>query len=217
MGLDDKKLNRWQEKLLPLMSGMVIGLAFFFFLASCLQLYLLNKRIWASPKLKNEKAFSLETDPSLSAQEKLNKLKFNSLLKLEANLLERRYHQANVSLMARVWIRYLGFVTGMILALVGAVFILGKLQGSVSELDVKAYKADFSLKSASPGLFLAGLGVTLMLITIVTHHEIKVADGAVYTQSWNTQSREFSESQKNEKLQPALKMPKTQPSVHPRQ
>jgi hypothetical protein len=45
---------------------------------------------------------------------------------LEADALQRRYHQANANMLARVWTRQLGFITGMLLALVGAAFILGR-------------------------------------------------------------------------------------------
>jgi hypothetical protein len=74
----------------------------------------------------------------------------------------------------------MGFVTGMILALVGAVFILGKLRESSSEFEAQTDVMVLSLKSASPGIILAALGVGLMLTTIVTHHEISVTDVPVY-------------------------------------
>jgi hypothetical protein len=82
--------------------------------------------------------------------------------------------------MSRVWTSYLGFVTGMVLALVGAAFILGKLQEPVSELSTALQGTSISLKSASPGLLLAALGTILMLATIITHHRIDVVDKAVY-------------------------------------
>jgi hypothetical protein len=62
--------------------------------------------------------------------------------------------------MSRLWTTYLGFVTGMIFALVGAMFVLGKLESDPSELKTKVGTAlDTSFKSASPGLVLAVLGV----------------------------------------------------------
>ena len=49
-------------------------------------------------------------------------------LALEQELVARRYEQANLMLSTSLWTRLMGFITGMILALVGAAFILGKLQ-----------------------------------------------------------------------------------------
>lgn len=82
--------------------------------------------------------------------------------------------------MSRVWARYLGFVTGMILALVGAVFVLGKLREEATEVQTGTSGAMLSLRSASPGLIMAILGVALMATTIVTHHSMEWADSSVY-------------------------------------
>jgi hypothetical protein len=68
----------------------------------------------------------------------------------------------------------------MILALVGAAFILGRLQEPASEVSVASPAGNWGLKSASPGIILAVLGTVLMLTTILTNHRIDVTDAAVY-------------------------------------
>jgi hypothetical protein len=174
--------DRWQQGLLPLMKGMIVGLTFFFFIISFVQLFYLHRRIERAPALDINDSFAhLETDTELSFEDSISASRLMALMMLEANALERRHHQANVLLMSRVWVRYLGFVTGMILALVGAAFILGKLQEPSSEIGAKTQAADFTIKSSSPGIILATLGVILMLTTIVVHHEIEVRDVPVYT------------------------------------
>jgi len=181
--LKNQSLNQWQTKMLPLMKQMVVGLTLFFFIASCVQLYSLHRSIENSPKLDVEKfithSHSGKASPSLKFTHE--DLQNYSLILLENNALERRHHQANVLLMSRVWVRYLGFVTGIILSMVGGIFILGKLQEPVTELNTQTDKITFALKSGSPGIILAVLGVILMLATILTHHEITVNDVAVYT------------------------------------
>jgi hypothetical protein len=171
-----------RERLLPLMVGMVVGLTLFFFIATFTQLAYLHQRIDRAPALdlpaimsNSEVAWQAELRPE-----------FKALAVLEANALERRYHQANVLLMSRVWARYLGFVTGMILALVGAAFILGKLREEASELSAQGTGASLSLRSSSPGLVLATLGVALMGMTIVTHQEITTTDVPVYLRAFDT-------------------------------
>ncbi|HSR42274.1 MAG TPA: hypothetical protein VLL48_08885, partial [Longimicrobiales bacterium] len=99
---------------------------------------------------------------------------------LDAHLLDQRYHQAAASLMARVWARYLGFITGMILALVGAVFILGKLREGETTWEASGGGYSAGLRSSSPGLIMAVLGVVLMVVTIISHHEIETADSSVF-------------------------------------
>ena len=162
----------WQERLLPVMIRMVVGLTVFFFLTSIVQLAYLHLKIQNAPQIDYERLFEAAGS---SAQPE-----FQALVLLDANVLERRYHQANVLLMSRVWARYLGFVTGMILALVGAVFILGKLREEATEVNAGAQGATFTIRSASPGLVMAFLGVVLMITTIVTHHDIATADSPVF-------------------------------------
>lgn len=167
-------LLRWQKELLPLMVIMVVALAVFFFIVSIIQYYRLDSRINQSPQLNLEATYS-----RLQANE-LESVKWETLSRLEANVLERRYHQANVLLMSRIWTRYLGFVTGMILALVGTAFILGKLSEAASSLEADTKLWKLSLTSASPGLVLAVLGTFLMITTMLTQNPIDVKDQSVY-------------------------------------
>jgi hypothetical protein len=110
--------SEWQERLRPFMIRMLCGLTIFFLTASFAQLIYLHSRIEKAPALPN----SVLVPPNGTAE--INRA---SIL-LEAHVVDLRYHQANVFLMARVWTNYLGFVTGMTLALVGAAFILGQLK-----------------------------------------------------------------------------------------
>jgi hypothetical protein len=166
----------WQLRLLPLMIRMIVGLTFFFFAASLGQLVYLHSVIDRVP-ITNYAALS---NPPADSSHATVSPEFRILASLDANLLDRRYHQANVFLMGRLWTSYLGFVTGMILALVGAIFILGKLRIDASELSASGAGASLGLKSTSPGLILAALGVVLMVTTIVTNHPIQTADSAVF-------------------------------------
>lgn len=125
------------------------------------------------------------TDRGLTLMEK----QWRSLVVLDSHILQQRYHQANVLLMARIWVRYLGFVTGMMLSMIGAVFILGKLREPTTELTLgnegENQKIPSNLKvqlvTQSPGIVLVTLGTVLMLITILVHHSIEVNDAPVYT------------------------------------
>jgi hypothetical protein len=181
----DEALTRWQRRLLPLMEGMVVGLTVFFFLASCAQLIYLHQRIGQAPRVDASELLPNPPTGAEPAREAMELARLRAIIALETNTLERRHHQANVLLMSQLWIRYLGFVTGMILALVGATFILGKLQEQFSELRADVGGAEGILKSSSPGLMLVVFGAILMLATIVVRHEISVTDAPVYTREWS--------------------------------
>lgn len=169
--------HRWQMRLLPLMSRMIVGLTIFFFAATMAQLYYLDSRIEKVPATDLQR---LGIAPAPVAQASAE---FRVLASLDAALMERRYHQANVFLMGRLWTSYLGFVTGMILALVGAVFILGKMREEPSEVSGTGPAGSFALRSSSPGIVLAALGVVLMITTIVTNHPIQTADAPIFVGS----------------------------------
>jgi hypothetical protein len=173
-------MQTWQIRLLPVMIRMLAGLTMFFFLASFGQLFYLHSRIEKAPSLSTTDLVGpLSVGRQISgADVDVQRLRTSTLL--EANVIARRYHQANVLLMSRVWANYLGFVTGMTLALVGAAFILGQLQTAASELETKSGPAQLTLRTASPGLALSVLGVVLMITTIVTHHDIQTQDVPVY-------------------------------------
>jgi hypothetical protein len=179
----------WSQRLLPLMSRMLVGLTVFFFLVTAAQLLYLHWEISQPPAGDFAASTSMLERVQQASGEALSlpAAAIATQTALERNAIERRYHQANVSLMSRVWTRYLGFATGMVLAMVGAVFILGRLQTAVSDVSASAAGSEISLKSESPGLILAGLGVLLMIVTILTHNEIDVKDSAIYAAGWSIQ------------------------------
>ncbi len=172
---------RWQERLLPTMVNLLIGLTLFFFATTLAQMAYLHWSILEYPALEISPAAGeklLESATTFEEQESARQAE--TMLEMEAYVIQRRYHHASVALMAGLWIRYLGFITGMILALVGASFILGKLREPATELTGKASGVDMSLKSASPGILLAVLGVILMFTTIVNKDVYEVQDAPVY-------------------------------------
>ena len=171
----------WQRRLLPLMVRMIVGLTVFFFVATLVQLVYLHWSIQSGPTVDTVQGLGLIGQPSNNpTPDPLATAELKRGFLLEVYAIDRRYHQGNVLLMSRVWTRYLGFSTGMILAMVGAVFILGNVREPLTEVDAEQAGVKLSIKSASPGIILALLGVVLMVTTIVTHHEIEIKDTPLY-------------------------------------
>lgn len=166
-------IGAWQRRLLPLMGGLLVGLVAFFFLATLYLMLDLKAHVIDPPTLTEGELTELLESGNAAPVEK-------ALVLLEANALERRYHQANISLMARLWTRYLGFLTGMILTFVGAGFILGKMREQRADLAAEGAFGKLSLSTHSPGLLMVGMGTILMLTTILNHPRIDVADAPVY-------------------------------------
>jgi hypothetical protein len=169
------------------MIGMLVVLTLFFFVASLYQLKVLHGEMTKVSSIDLSPALSMLEmgELNISDKDKMDAAIWKTLSILEGNALQRRYHQANAILMSRIWTRYLGFVTGMTLALVGAAFVLGKLREPESTLDVEGTSiGKLSIASASPGLTLAFLGTVLMVTTIVVHNKIEVRDTPSFTSLW---------------------------------
>jgi hypothetical protein len=163
--------SAWQEKLLPLMRWMLVSLTAFFIAATLYQAYSLQQRIVA---LGSEE-FRLPTDATGTDTDT-----WKARIGLEAYAIRHRYQHSSLILMSRAWIIYLGFVTGMILAMVGATFILGKIREPESQLAAKGQVGELSFKSASPGLTMAVLGTALMICTMVIRADVTVTDTPLY-------------------------------------
>jgi hypothetical protein len=172
----------WQQRMLPLMVQMLTGLTAFFFVVSLVQLTYMQWTIRKAPEIRVDSAFAeLDRTPPKSDADRLRAAQLKALALLDVGTTSRRYHQVNAALMARLWKGYMGFVTGMILALLGSVFLLGKLRDG----DEPAAQGP----RVSPGLIMVGLGVALMVVTIVVNHRIDIADAPGNLSTFDAGSR----------------------------
>lgn len=195
-----QSISGWQLRLLPLMSRVLVSLAVFFFIITCVQLYLLQTEFQREQENYLPEVLSLLPagghfkDPMIAAELKAR-------IVLEEQIIRRNYRQASILLLSRTWVRYLGFVTGMIMAFVGAAFILGKLTTDENTVETKTAQASLSLRSSSPGLILAGMGTMLILASIVINHQITTQHNSVYLQGMSLKT---SPIQVSEPEPPAL-------------
>jgi len=173
--------RQWQRKLLPFMVTVLLGLTGIFVVTSYLEFQDFKRRLEA-PNQSNEWKIILAPSSSLQADQStaFQYTKWRALVLLERESLHQRYNHSNTIILARMWTRYLGFLTGMILAIVGAVFILGKLKETESQLGAEANSIKFSITSSSPGLILSTLGTILILTTLIIKTDATVGDGNIY-------------------------------------
>jgi len=176
------KPPKWQERLLPVMVGLLIGLTLFFFISTFLQISYLYRSILEMPAIDIDSDVGEKLVANAETfEDRLNARDLEVRSKMEAYIVSQRYHHQSILLMSNLWIRYLGFATGMILALVGASFVLGKMREPYQKLEGKfSSVVDFSLRTTSPGVILVILGVLLMFTTLVDEDYYKVTDGNIY-------------------------------------
>lgn len=173
--------TEWQWRSRPMMVSILAVLTLFFFSATLYQLLELNRKIEQSPRLDTVALLKQTGCPEALSNAECNEYRrLNLAVSLEAHVIARRHHQAGVTIMASIWSRYLGFITGMVLALVGAAFILGQLRDRGTQIEASMAGNKGALTSASPGLVMVALGVILMISTIVTLHNVATGDSPVY-------------------------------------
>ena len=121
----ERNLIRWQNRLLPLFIFLPTALMIVFIVLATRQMHQFNEIIQVKPDTTWINTIAprvLDKDKPEQAQ-----LRWFTLTKLEQESFYRRYNQAGYLLMSRVFTKYLGFFTGMIMAIVGSVFIIGKI------------------------------------------------------------------------------------------
>lgn len=176
----DQSTIRWQSRMAPAMATAVVLSALFF----------ASVAIWKVGSIEAEIRARVVAEPAIewtrpglepsSFAEKLQLADTQARYALEREIIARRYHQGILAHTSRLWTRFMGFITGMILALVGAAFILGKLETDRSELGAATVGTSLTLRSTSPGIVLAALGTGLMAISIAVNASFETRDMAIY-------------------------------------
>jgi hypothetical protein len=175
----------WQRILMPLTALILIVLTAFFCWSSFRQYSDLQKHSAATPMERLSSVMDLLAhDSTAEYSEKLEAAKWWTLASLEANTMENRFHQGNTMILLAIWTRYLGFITGMVLSLVGAMFVLGRLRESQTTLTGEGRGWKISVLSSSPGLVLVILGSVLMLTTILKQTQLDVTNSQLLAEAW---------------------------------
>jgi uncharacterized membrane protein len=183
----DPELAKWQRTLLPVMTLFVTALAVMFFVFSTNALRGVGTFVQGEHgELRDEIRQLINQSRAEKTPDEVIR---QGLLILEADALDRRYHQASALLMSRIWAKHLAFMTGMIMAFLGAIFILGKLSESSSQVEGGSSQWKVSITSASPGIILAFFGTTLVALSIIVQGSVDVKDVPVYLRAVTTLSQ----------------------------
>lgn len=173
--------ERWQLRLLPLMRAALVLMALFFFAASFLQYQGIYRGISEQRKTRFD---AVPQRQGVQTALESEAARFHTMVALEQDIVALRYNQANAVLLLRMWTRYMGFLVGMVLALTGAFFILGRLREDSTHLAAESGSTKFDLTTQSPGIVLTILGTLLMFITIWVKLDVEMTDKPVYVAPW---------------------------------
>jgi hypothetical protein len=179
-----RELASWQRLVLPVMVLAVVAAGVFFAVEIVMELRTLYPRLEQAPTTLTPHFERFEeSQPEVSAS--LDYLRYKTLVLLESDALQRRYQQVNAAMLSRVWTRQMGFLTGMLMALIGSAFILGRLEVRETTLSAEGSAPGTAglkgaLGTSSPGIVLATLGAVLMGITITIPGQIATTDTPVY-------------------------------------
>jgi len=183
----NRELLRWQRHLLPFVTWFVVALATGFFVLSVLDFIELKKVAGSTSNAGEMVAGQIAKQPSAALTP--DQVVQQSLLLLEANALDKRYSQASALLLSRTLTKQLSFLTGIVLAFLGAIFILAKLSESTTQVDGSMSQWQLKLSSASPGLILSLFGAILLVVSLVVQtNTISVLDKPVYLGSFKVTS-----------------------------
>jgi len=189
-----RELAQWQRRLLPFMSRFIVSMAAVFFVFSGIHIYQVTRFIQTEDGPDIRKLIHDEIARSTGQPITPAEVTEHSVLLLEADALDRRYHQAGGLLMSRIWSRQLAFITGMVMAFVGAVFILGKLSESTTEASGGAGEWKVAISSASPGIILSFFGTVLLTSSLFVRATLDVSDGPAYINAVHFSSQSSTQS-----------------------
>lgn len=126
------------------------------------------------------------TDSLLAIDQRFALEQWRTLALLEQEIVARRYEQAGLLLISRILVKYLGLATGMIMAIAGSLFIIGRIREETTRVDGHWQQAKVAVRSSSPGILFGLMGAVLLGLTIVHHRGVHVNDVPLYLHPANT-------------------------------
>lgn len=174
-----RELARWQRRLLPFLVMTLVATALFFFATSYVQFSRLETFITQAPDDRALTAVLADSARTSGTVQDLAYFRWKTDLLVEERrrlLVSRR---ASAVLLATMWTQSLGFITGMILAILGAAFIMAKLSEAPIALHAEGASAKAVLTTSSPGIVLAVLGTGLMVMAMTVKFSATIKDPVV--------------------------------------
>lgn len=171
---DDKRLDKWQTKLLPFMTSGLAIIALLFFVGTFWNYSTLQAKL----EIKDPDIVETLEKVRATASDDAYQDWYMRIV-MEERAMRSRHHQNAAVIESRVWTRFMGFVTGMVMVMAGCIFILGKLDVQFDG-SLKSQGNEGSMKTNSPGVVLAVVGSALIAVSLYVTVNIEVTDRPVY-------------------------------------
>jgi len=178
LSAEARELARWRRRMLMPMLALLSLLTLAFIVASVWQIADVQRRIGSATA--GEQPFAAIDQQLASGAASIPAADLRARIALEHQALTLRYQQASAVLASRAWVRFMGFLTGMVLALIGSTFTLGRLETSAVQASGEGPGWKGSLATTSPGLVLAALGTILMVGAVVVRINVDVREVSTY-------------------------------------
>lgn len=169
--------RKWQKRTLPFMIAAFLAIGIVFFAATIM--HFRTMQAWLQYAPPDVPAALQEFERAAGGKVDKDYRQWYGRVLLEAHALNQRYRQNAAVVYSRVWNGYMGFLTGMALALCGCVFILGKLREGVN-FSGEASSAKWQLVTSSPGVVLALAGAALVALSLKLNVKVESEDRPVY-------------------------------------
>ncbi|MES2650032.1 MAG: hypothetical protein V4717_24360 [Bacteroidota bacterium] len=172
-GINEKVYDR----IILYIIGLPVLFLLLFIVVSMLQLREINSRIE-----EGQSQTIKEITRSLTSKDSMSEthMQFLALAVLEEESLGERYRQGHYSLVSRSFRQFLGFFTGIIMVIVGSVFVLLKLREEINAGGEQGDGWKFTLVTNSPGVAFGIVGAVLIAIASATSDKINVSDSGLY-------------------------------------
>lgn len=167
----------WQERLLPFMLASLVFVGVFFSVTT----YLFFDRLQGELQYNRTEigATLARADQPASGPADAAYRDWYVRATLEQMGLQQRFNVQIAIVKGRLWARFMGFLTGMLLALTGCVFVLGQLRAKVA-FSGEAQGAKTALDTNAPGLLLALLGTIIIGLALAVPGSVESSDTAIY-------------------------------------
>ena len=173
----DEDFKKMYNKIVPFVIIIPVLFLILFIIVSMVQLRDINSKIeeGQSQGVKEMISHMYKNDTATEAYKQ-----FLTLANLEEESLAERYRQGHYSLVSRSFKQYLGFFTGIIMVIVGSLFVLLKLREQIDTTATRGESWKFSLVTNSPGVVFSIVGAALISIASTTNDKIAVRDSGLY-------------------------------------
>lgn len=169
--------RRWQRAVLPFMVSALVLAAMFFGWTT----YAFFDRLQSELTYRKAEVHALidRVDSGMNGAANPVYRDWAVRATLEQAALEQRFNVQVAIVKGRLWSRFMGFLTGMLLALTGCVFVLGKLRTDI-DFSGTASGASAIVKTTSPGVYLALLGTVVIGMALAMPGTVESTDAAIY-------------------------------------